>query len=115
MSWQYKYMVTVEGIKVNYDPCEHCGSVPTDQEIKDQLAIIERNSGGPCVVCGEKGKVIEISIYHYKTRDADRWGGDVTLSEPMEKLNGYWNSQAIDLRIHPRCAAKALPKANIPI
>lgn len=113
--WNYKHQTVVDGIVVKYDPCEHCGRLPTEQDIKDQLALIERNSGGPCVVCGEKAKVIEISIHHSKTRDTDRWGGDVNLIEPMEKLSGYWGSQPVELTVHPRCAAKALPKAKIPV
>lgn len=113
--WKYKHQTVVDGIVVKYDPCEHCDRLPTEKDIRDQLTRIERNCGGPCAVCGEKAKVMEISIHHYKTRDADRWGGDVDLVEPMEKLSGYWLGKSVELPVHPRCAAKALPNAKIPV
>jgi hypothetical protein len=115
MSWQYKHQTVVDGIVVKYDPCDHCDRLPTEKDIRDQLAIVERNRATPCVVCGEKAKVIEIEIRHFKDRSIDRWGGDVIEMEPMEKLSGYWQGKSIELPVHPRCAAKALPNAKIPV
>lgn len=115
MGYPYKHQTVVDGIVVKYDPCDHCDRLPTEKEIKDQFAVIQRNSGGPCVVCGESVKVTEISLHHYKTRDVDRWCGDPDVIEPMEKLSGYWRGQPVELRVHARCAAKALPNANIPV
>lgn len=113
--WKYKHTRLIGAITVKYDPCEHCGGLPSDRDILDQLEVIGRNNGEPCVVCGEKAKVIEISVRHYKDRTTDRWGGEVIMVEPMEKLSGYWNRQSIELPVHPRCAAKALPNAKIPV
>lgn len=111
---KYTHMKVIEGIKVHYDPCDHCGRLPTDKEILEQLALVERNSGPPCAVCGEKAKVMEIAIHHTKNEDIDRWGGGIVLIEPMEKLSGYWQSHVVEISIHPKCAAKALPGAKLP-
>lgn len=113
--WNYQYQAVVDGIVVKYDPCEHCDRLPTVQDIKDQIERIHQNRETPCVVCGEKAKVIEMEIHHCKDRTMDRWGGDVITIEPMERLSGFWGGKSLDLPVHPRCAAKALPNAKIPV
>lgn len=115
MSWEYKHQTVVDGIVVKYDPCEHCDRLPTDKDIRDQIELVRQNHRSPCVVCGEAPKIIEITIHHSKDRSIDRWGGSSILLEPMEMLRGYWASQSLDLPVHPRCAAKALPNAKIPV
>lgn len=110
---QYQHTTLLEGVKISYDACDHCGALPTEQHIKAQLALIRGIWNSPCVVCHEYAKVVAIEIRHYKTRDADRWGGEVTLSDKMGKVSATFEGIQIDVSIHSKCMIQALPGARL--
>lgn len=112
-SYQYQHTTELEGVKISYDICEHCGALPTTKDIQAQLSLIRGIWNAPCVVCREHPKVVAIAIRHYKTRDADRWGGDVTLSENMGKISANFEGIQIDVWIHAKCMIEALPGARL--
>jgi len=111
--YQYQHTTMLEGVKISYDACDHCGALPTEQDIKDQLALIRSIWNGPCIVCHEHAKVVAIAIRHYKNRHADRWGGEVTLSDNMGKISANFEGIQLDVSIHSKCMIKALPGARL--
>jgi hypothetical protein len=109
MAPTYLFNRVVGGITVRYDRCDHCGKLPSDKDIQDQLALIGNNFS-PCVICGKKPEVMEATLRHFKQGKVDRWGGEVLATQILEELHygnqGFW--------VHHACAVKALPHAELP-
>jgi hypothetical protein len=112
MSYKYEHSIVVDGITVRYDKCSHCNALPTIADIRKQFEIVDKCHWEPCVVCGLKSKVLEVSVRHSKDGTMDRWGGDVLLNEQMIELTGYNGRHHIKITLHPKCAEKALPKVK---
>lgn len=109
---KYANEVIVDGVKVKYDPCEHCEAVPTEEEIRDALKMERQFSDNACVVCGEKQKILEIAIYHYKEHGQDRWGQRHLEKDIMLILQDTVGLSILKVPIHPKCAQKSMPHAK---
>lgn len=104
--------VVVDGVKVKYDPCEHCDAVPTQTEIRSALKMAREFPNNVCVVCGEKQKILEIEIYHYKEHGQNRWGSRDWSKDIMLVLQDKAGLSTLEVPIHPKCAQKAMPHAK---
>lgn len=105
----YRFGRTVDGIVLKYDSCEHCGKLPTDQDIQDQMKIIRKEFGDPCAVCGKRARAKEAILIHHKQGGVDRWGGEVVVWEPVGELKGYIGGHYVEIPIHLNCAQTAFP------
>ena len=112
MSQKYANEVVVDGLKVKYDPCEHCEAVPTAQEIRAAIKMERQDESKVCVVCGERQKILEIEIYHYKEHGQNRWGSRHLDKDVMLVLQDTTGLSVLQVPIHPKCAQKAMPHAR---
>lgn len=110
----FEFNVQVGAILVRYSRCTHCGSVPTEKQIEEQISIVQREYGDPCVVCSKRAKVTEIFLRHSKETDVDRWGGEVLAMDRVDEICGTIGKDYYRLKVHERCAAKAMPFSRIP-
>lgn len=98
----------IEGIKVEFSACDHCGKSPTDKEILAVLAEQrEWTCGRMCDHCGKAFELVGIQLLHSK----DKWGSVAEALEPV--VNVQLPQVFTDgLRIHLSCAKKMFPKTN---
>ncbi len=112
MTSRFAAEIVVDSVKVKYDPCEHCAAVPTQKEIRSALELVRQHQNNACVVCGEKQKILEIEIYHYKKCGQDRWGSRDCSKDIMLLLQDKAGLSTLEVPIHPKCAQKAMPHAK---
>lgn len=112
MTTKFATEVVMDGVKVKYDPCEHCDAIPTQEEIRNALKTDRQFSNNVCVVCGEKQQILEIEIYHYKEHGQDRWGSRHLKKDIMLVLQDKAGLSILEVPIHPKCAQKAMPHAK---
>lgn len=105
-----KYEVVKDGVLCKYNDCDHCGSLPSESELRD---AVKASKGEwilkACGVCGESQRLQELEIYHYKDGHQDRWCSRATLLSPMLTFEERSGMTTIQLMIHPECAIKAMP------
>lgn len=101
----------VDGVKIAYEQCAHCGKSPSDKDIRAALEVAKRFCRS-CVACGEPFQIVEVELYHHRERESEeRWGSRSDLLEPGVDLE--IDHGTIRTSIHLRCAKKVLPKLGI--
>lgn len=99
----------VDGVRVWFDRCDHCGRTPTYEELKASVKMaVDEYRGRFCGVCGGAQKIESLDLYHYKECDQDRWGSRVTEFDTLLSFEGQ-GGLTVRLMIHPGCAMKAIP------
>lgn len=115
MATTWEFETVMDGMTIRYNRCSHCAALPTEQQIKDLLAIVNRDIGYPCVICDRKAKISALILYHSKDEKMDRWSSQLSDTESLLDLSGYSGEtgQHVSFKVHTACAAKALPGAGI--
>ncbi len=110
-----KYEVVKDCVKVKYEDCDHCGSLPSESELLAAVKMATEEYGRRvCGVCGETQGIEELDIYHYKGADQDRWCSRATLLSPMLIFEDRTGATTIQLFMHPTCAVNAAPHVKWP-
>jgi hypothetical protein len=115
MSAKYQYERVFSGITIKYDPCDHCGGVPSGEQIEEVVSLTKADVEIQCRICGVKPKIMEMELYHAKATGMDRWGCQSMRTEPMLSLQvrthaptGLFQAGTV-LDVHPHCLKNAMP------
>lgn len=99
----------VEGITVEYSACEHCGRIPSENELLG--AVIEQREDKcmrGCDHCGNELLIERIQVTHSKSVNHDKWGSVATTLEPVVNVS----VEGQGFRMHLSCVKKMFPKAD---
>ena len=103
----------VSGVKITIVPCDHCGETPTNEQIEKAVEWCRREIEDQiCSVCGEKQQLVAATLYHYKEGGQERWGTRATEGETMLVFQEMTGLSTVRIRLHPKCAMKAMPHVN---
>lgn len=101
------------GVNVKFEPCEHCDALPSDDEIDKAIKwALREMAERVCAVCGQCQHLDAVELYHYKECGQNRWGSRHTEVEPMLLLEDLAGLTILQVRVHPKCAMKAMPRVK---
>lgn len=98
-----KHKTAIDGIEVEYEPCDHCGKSPENGELEAAVTAAKRDLVYSCAICGEKFRIWRIEIYHYKSGDTDKWGSHGTMLEPSLSVSVQGRGGMVSNNVHDRC------------
>lgn len=105
------HTVKVDGIKIEYQTCDHCGKNPTDDELVDLAQQTRKNiSLFPCAHCNGSFSVTEIQALHYKSGTREAWSSVASLLEP--RLEVRFEGALETQKLHLGCAQKLFPNMS---
>lgn len=107
------YQVVKDAVVCTYEACDHCGALPTEDEMRAALdKAREYFVKQTCGVCGDAQILKEVELYHYKEGNQDRWAARSTILEPMFLLEDRTGLLTIQIPVHPNCVKQAMPHVS---
>jgi hypothetical protein len=109
-----KHTTALDGIEIEFEPCDHCARIPMNGELEAAVAAAKKDLVSACALCGEKFRIWRIEIYHYKVHGTDKWGSHGTTTEPALEVSVAGHGGVVTTKVHDRCLRNCLDGKMLP-